>query len=878
MGDYTPDFYSPAYNAGSNAVDTGAKDLAGNTRVMDTTVDIGALEMFGAAAAPSRILAEPQPQTIREGDVTSFTVTGADAASGSFFWYKYNGTSWIQVSGGGAVITPGTNSSTLSYANPGAALNGFRFRVSVNSGADIYFDFTVKAPTIVYVNGALSSIVHDGHGWPTAYNTLKEALDVSDAFTDIWVAKGDYRPASGSWTLVNGVRILGGFLGNEAVAADRNPATRLVRFLPQGKNNIFNNFYVSPRLTTKTVVDGVTCDGEGKILTGMRVEAGSVTLRNVTFTGFADRAMKFHRASDSLAENCTFTANPGGAVDILLSKPSFTGCTFKGNTTAYSGAGIQQTDGAVKLTACTFLENVAGEQGGAYYQNSGSLTIQRCRFEDNASGYYGGAVQMLNGALAVQNTLFVGNSTLFYGGGLATDFGPSTAAITNCTFTENKAVGGANGALYTGSAQVQVRNSIFWDNTDKQSTTTEAKQLGKAAEAGTLTVGYSVVQGLSTFTGNNNQLWDPLFMDRDAGDFRLNQKSPAVETADQSVSIGSLDLAGQPREYWDGIDRGAYETQFAPQTPSAYFLQVPRSIGVAVGYPGSFTGILATGTAVTDLLWEEPFGSSVGDTVTINNGAVSTLTIPNATAYMVDREDLIYHLRHLPSNYESAPLYLHVFQPRIIYVNYAATGTNKGTSWPNAFTSLSSALADATAYCEIWVAQGTYAPKGGGQSFTLKPFVTVYGGFLGTEAVATDRKPNLHETVLTSDGADIFDNYIYDNSIDATAVLDGFTLTAVDGWTAMSNQAASPTLRNLLFKNNTGLALYAHTSSSLVENCRFEGNTGGGAYSLRAPQSSRVAPLKITTAPSTARSPAATPMSHCGIAISLGTPAPPKAR
>src|SRR5690242_524725 len=70
---------------------------------------------------------------------------------------------------------------------------------------------------------------------------------------------------------------------------------------------------------------------------------------------------------------------------------------------------------------------------------------------------------------------------------------------------------------------------------------------------------------------------------------------------------------------------------------------------------------------------------------------------------------------------------------RIVYVKAGASDSETGASWGHA-RSLQSALTNAVAGDEIWVAAGIYSPGHTFLStFTLKNHVALYGGFAGTE-------------------------------------------------------------------------------------------------------------------------------------------------
>lgn len=201
------------------------------------------------------------------------------------------------------------------------------------------------------------------------------------------------------------------------------------------------------------------------------------------------------------------------------------------------------------------------------------------------------------------------------------------------------------------------------------------------------------------------------------------------------------------------------------------------------------------------------------------------------------------------------------------FVDISAIGTNDGSTWENASTSLVEALITVESGDEIWVAAGTYRPEydssGNGapadsrtKTFFLRSGVALYGGFTGTETSRDERDTAANVTILTGDlgtEGEISDSsyhVVYASGVDASAVLDGFTITRgyANGGNFPNNcgggmycNSAQPSVRACTFTGNSayiGGGMGNWTGSSpVLTSCTFSGNSasyGGGMYDLQA--------------------------------------------
>ncbi|HNP20377.1 MAG TPA: T9SS type A sorting domain-containing protein [Fulvivirga sp.] len=203
----------------------------------------------------------------------------------------------------------------------------------------------------------------------------------------------------------------------------------------------------------------------------------------------------------------------------------------------------------------------------------------------------------------------------------------------------------------------------------------------------------------------------------------------------------------------------------------------------------------------------------------------------------------------------------------IFYVDAGATGANNGTSWPNAFIELQTAIdvAEINSPAQVWVKAGTYYPTAGTDrtiSFIMKNDVEIYGGFAGAETLLSQRDWKANETILSGDigvlgnkndnTLNVINNdYLSTAPLTASAILDGVIVEngfntlalTVNGGAGIRNTHSSPIIRNCTIRNNELIGgfgsgiLNTGESNPTIVGCIFYKNINaawGGAISYRA--------------------------------------------
>lgn len=248
--------------------------------------------------------------------------------------------------------------------------------------------------------------LQNGSSWANAFSDIQPALQVAKSGDQIWVAQNFYKPTqnadrSAFWDFPSGVRMYGGFLGNETQFSSRNPNLRttvLSGDIGIAENHSDNSYNLIRMVNPgdSTIVDGFKfqyahANQEG----GLPGEMGT--------SGAAIFIDARNGMAKPIIENCVFTSNSasslGGGIMIQADSesvvaPRMNNCSFFYNQ-AYQGGAIYRMGGAplsnsIDFFKCGFLQNRTQAEGSAIFykefdNQSDTLDLVKCSFTQNIS-------------------------------------------------------------------------------------------------------------------------------------------------------------------------------------------------------------------------------------------------------------------------------------------------------------------------------------------------------------------------------------------------------------------------------------------------------------------------------------------------------------
>ena len=440
-------------------------------------------------------------QSVYLGNSTSLQ---AEGCSGSGFLLK-----WYESIPNTLATLPFSPSSTKNYyAKCEQAINSLSC-VSSKS-VDISL-FVVKR---VFVDSSkVAATTQDGNSWETAYGNLTTGLASAINGIEVWVAKGTYKPTNGtirttSFIIPSGIKVLGGFIGNESILIQRNTTANL---------SILSGEIGNLSTTTDNTYHVVSFDASdtNTLLDGFTIVGG-----NANFTNISEITVPYSPTS-------TATDNTGGGIVIKNgASPTLVNCTVKLNT-AKIGGGIFCANGSIAtIKSCKIMANTASIGGAIYTQQASNIIVKSSQISGNK-----------------------GNGEAFYNNS-------TVPSVINCTIVGS---GGNTPAIYNGVNSPSVfQNCIIWGYlslfNDNQAIVNYSNLSGSYSGIGNANIDPLFVSSLPVNSDIST-----------GGDFHLMAQSTMIDAGNSSsVAINEKDINLYNRIFGSGrVDIGAYEFQGA---------------------------------------------------------------------------------------------------------------------------------------------------------------------------------------------------------------------------------------------------------------------------------------------------------------------------
>ncbi|WP_298510788.1 LamG domain-containing protein [uncultured Kordia sp.] len=628
----------------------------------------------------------------------------------------------------------------------------------------------------IYVNHAATGS-NNGSSWTDAYTTIGAAISAAAANDQIWVAQGTYKETYSITTA--GVSLYGGFAGTETMESERN-------------------WNANP-----TILSG-DMDSSGSVTAGDTSNMITLSSANARLDGFIveytnNRAVTI--SSFATIQNCIFrhSIGPGvyfsDSVGSVISNSLFyelstysTGITTQSttlvNVTIPYTIGIISVGGTVNFNNSIILTGIQTSGfGGANYNNSISsgtginfsdASNNDFTIDTSSTAYQAGNLAYNSATLDLAHNARTseGNTVINIGAYEGASKVTPTFNFTQPTLT----FGDVPSELTITSNSTGTRTyELFTDMAGTMPDTTNGRSVSSAnGDTITLTVGNAGTTYLkvSTTETTTHAAGEQIF------EITIDKADPVLSWNDQSILLFSTLTAQQLNATADVSGTFAYYENYDDTTGmfSTLILQ-------------DFHQLVTAGPTILYASFTPT------DTANYNTGFTS-------------------------SN-------VNVVSSLIIHVNEAATGTNNGSTWTDAYTSLETAFANFSQGQEIWVAQGSYKTS----QTTNTNNMLLLGGFNGTETTKTERNWNQNPTIISGDvnsngigdfGIDLQDLVVIEGS---NAFVDGFIFEHSLG--IALDLTTEATVQNCIFRNITGNSSFAISSSGssvTISNCLFYDN------------------------------------------------------
>ncbi|MBQ3388334.1 MAG: hypothetical protein IJG60_03890, partial [Thermoguttaceae bacterium] len=543
VGDYRLAEKSQAINAGNNDYVTTEVDLAGNARIADGVVDLGAYEY---QVKTSTIVVTTSEDIV---DETDGFVSLREAIS-------YAETADIII-------------FDDSLAGKTIILNGNQLE-------------TTKAITIDATD--IDGITIDANSQSRVFSVNGGTSDVPVILIGLTMTGGEAEDGGGIYidsgeTNVIGCTIVGNSSNRGGGIYNHNGA--LILADSTVSNNRASNgggiFSETGDLvmTNSIIADNLADGGYGTGGGGIYKESGTLTITDGTVSnnqaniggGIFSETGGLAITNSVITDNFTDGSYGGGGIYKGSGTLTLTGSTVSNNRASNGGGIFSEADDLViinSVIADNFARGISG--GGGIYKESGTLDITGSTISGNTasdhSGATGGGIHNTFGTLTLTNSTVTGNTANFCGG--IYNGGDGVLTLTDSTVAGNTANYTAGGI--GNYSTLKLYNSIVVQNVvsfpgnhiiDIYSPT-------NTSIAG-IVYAYNTLSSFTEWTESEYCLaYDPslpLFTDPENDDYTLAENSQAIDKGNNNYVTTETDLAGSPRIVSGIVDLGAYEYQ-----------------------------------------------------------------------------------------------------------------------------------------------------------------------------------------------------------------------------------------------------------------------------------------------------------------------------